>query len=255
MIWEDLKVYKPLKKEDLESAFRDLTKILGQNLKEYGFKKQDRKLYRLSNDILEVIDFDYRGSWTGQNEVFDTNIGLIPLCWPNLIKDYYLIASKEIKEIDPKIKNHYRICKEYDLLADYLTKRIIKTVLPYFEKYNSTAKIVKNSGDFKYKTKSGGKDIFKSNFLILFSELKQHKNKKAIKILDNEIDYLTHLMTNSPDSKSQIHIEIELDKWKKIKQQVINKNWIDLDLAFKQTESEEIGRLKIKPVANTKPSS
>ena len=250
MIWEDLKVYKPLKKEDLKPAFRDLTKIVGQNLKEYSFKKKDRKMYRLSNDLLEVIDFDYRGSWTGQNEFFNTNIGLIPLCWSDLTKDYYLIASKEIKEIDTKIKNHYRISEEYDLLADYLTRRIIKNVLPYFDKYNSTAKIVKNSGGFKYKTKCGGNDIYKSNLLILFSELKQHKIKKAIKILENEIEYLTHLKTNSPDSEAQIHLETELEKWEKLKQQVINKNWNDLDLEFKQTESEEINRLKIKPVAN-----
>ena len=106
MIWEDLKVYKSLKKEDLKPAFRDLTKIMGQNLKEYEFKKKDRKLYRLSNDLLEVIDFDYRGSWTGQNEIFYINIGLIPLCWPGLTNEYYPVASKEIKEIDKKIKNH-----------------------------------------------------------------------------------------------------------------------------------------------------
>ncbi len=250
MIWEDLKVYKPLKKEDLKTAFRDLTKILGQNLKEYGFKKKDRKLYQLSNDILEIIDFDYRGSWTGQNEFFNTNIGLVPLCWPELTKDYYLVASKEIKEIDTKIKNHYRISEEYNLLADYMTRRIVKYVLPYFDKYNSTAKIVKNTGDFKYKTKCGGNDIYKSNFLILFSELKQHKVKKAIKILDNEIEYLTHLKTNSPDSIAQSHLETELRQWETLKQQVINKNWLDLDLKFKQTERLEINRLKIKPVAN-----
>lgn len=144
MIWEDLKVYKPLKKEELKPAFRDLTKIMGQNLKEYGFKNKDRKLYRLSNDLLEVIDFDYRGSWTGQNEFFNTNIGLTPLCWSDLTKEYYLVASKEIKEIDTKIKNHYRISEEYHLLADYLTRRIIKYVLPYLDKYNSTAKIIKH---------------------------------------------------------------------------------------------------------------
>ena len=250
MIWEDLKVYKPLKKEDLKTAFRNLTKILGHNLKEYGFKKKDRKLYRLSYDILEVIDFDYRGSWMGQDEFFTTNIGLIPLCWSDLTKDYHLVASKEIKEIDTKIKNHYRISQEYDLLADYLTRRIIKTVLPYFDKYNSTAKIIKHSRDFKYKTKCGGNDIYKSNYLILFSELKQHKIKKAIKILDNEIEYLTHLKTNSPNSNAQIHLDTELRKWETLKHQVINENWSDLDLNFKQIESEEINRLKIKPVAN-----
>lgn len=45
---------------DLKPAFHDLIKIMVQNLKEYSFKKKGRKLYRLSNNLLEVIDFDYQ---------------------------------------------------------------------------------------------------------------------------------------------------------------------------------------------------
>lgn len=248
MIWEDLKSYQPLKKEDLKLGFRTFTKIIGANLKAFGFKKKGRKLYRLSNDLLEVIDFDYRGNWTGQNEYFDTQVGLIPLCWPNLAKDYYLVASKEIKEIDTTIKDHYRLTTEYELLADYLTKRIIKYVLPYFEKYNSTAKILMHAADFKYKTVNGGNDINKSNFLILFAELKQHKLIKALEIIENELAFLNRHKVNMPASINTIALDTKLEQWNKLNILATTKNWSEMDGWLKQIENEEIKRLKIKRI-------
>jgi len=250
MAWEDLKAYRPLKKEDLKLAFKDLTNIIGMNLKEYGFERKDRKLYRLSYDLLEVIEIDYRGNWTGQNEYFKTNIGLIPLCWPGLVKDYYLVASKEIKEIDSSIKNHYRLTEEYNLLADYLTRKIVSNVLPYFNKYNSTEKVLKHYKDFKYKSVCGGNDINKSNFLILFSELKQHRIKNAIEIIDNELAYINLARTNLSDTKALIKLESEKSIWESLKSNTEGNRWNELDFQFAETEKEEIRKLKIKPVAN-----
>lgn len=250
MTWEDLKVYKPLKKEELKPAFRGLTKIIGQNLKEYGFTKRGRKFYRLTYDLVEVIDFDYRGSWTGQSEYFDINIGLIPLCWPDLNKEYYLVASREIKEIDKTIKNHYRISAEYELLADYLTKRIKNKVLPYFEKYNSTKKVVENYRDFKYKSSCGGGDIRKSNYLILCSELKQHQLKRAISIIENEIKFQEHHLRETDNKDSIKLINNGLLKWNNLLDLAKRKDWAAIDGLLIETESLEMKKLKLKPVAN-----
>ena len=61
--FEQLKVFKSLPKEQWKSAYNELNKVIGTHLKPYGFKKKGRKHYRLTNDLLEVIDVDNRGSW------------------------------------------------------------------------------------------------------------------------------------------------------------------------------------------------
>ena len=38
MNWEDLKVYRPLKKEELKTAYKDFTKIVAENLLQDGFE-------------------------------------------------------------------------------------------------------------------------------------------------------------------------------------------------------------------------
>ncbi len=51
MNWEDLKVYRPLKKEDLKTAYKDFTKIIADNLRADGFELKGRKLIKQSNDL------------------------------------------------------------------------------------------------------------------------------------------------------------------------------------------------------------
>ena len=234
--FEKIKVFKSLPKEQWKPAYNELNKIIGANLKEYGFKKKGRKHYRLTNDLLEVIDVDNRGSWSGAKDDMEIRIGLVPYCWKGLTNEYYLVGSKPLEEIDKTIRNHFRISKEYLILADYLSERIIKNALPFLEKYNSTKKITSQPYIFPYHTKCGGNDIRNSHFLILFSELKQHKIDKAIEILDNEIEF-------GSDSLNQV-------TWKELKTLTENKDWETIDRIFAENEKAELDKLKIKPVAN-----
>jgi len=236
--FEQIKVFKSLPKEQWKPAYNALNKSIGLKLKEYGFKKKDRKHYRLTNDLLEVIDIDNRGSWSGAKEDIEIRIGLVPYCWQGLTNEYYLVGSKPIEEIDKTIRNHFRISKEYLILADYLAERIIKNVLPFFEKYNSTKKITSQPYIFPYHTKCGGNDIKNSHLLILFSELKQHKNINAIEILENEIEF-------GSDSLNQV-------TWKELKKRVENKDWETIDKIFAENEKNILDTLKIKPVAYTR---
>ncbi len=235
--FEKIKVFKSLPKEQWKPAYNELNKIIGANLKEYGFKKKGRKHYRLTNDLLEVIDIDNRGSWTGATNDMKIRVGLVPFCWEELTNEYYLIGSKKIEEIDKSIRKYFRISQGYLILADYLSERIINNILPFFEKYNSTEKIVNQSYAFPYYSKCGGSDIYHSHFLILFSELKQHKVKNAIEILDNEIEF---------------HLRLENDEivnnWAKLKELIENKNWTEIDKILAENERKELNKLKIKPV-------
>jgi hypothetical protein len=237
--FEKIKVFKSLPKDQWKSAYNELNKIIGVNLKKYGFKKKGRKHYRLTNDLLEVIDIDNRGSWSGAKDDIEIRVGLVPYCWEGLTNEYYLIGSKKIEEIDKTIRKHFRISQEYLLLADYLSEKLIANALPFFDKYNSTKKITSQPYIFPYYSKCGGNDIFKSQFLILFSELKQHKVNKAIEILDNEIE-LHERLENA---------EI-VRQWKKLKALIENENWTEIDKILAENEQTELNKLKIKPVAN-----
>lgn len=232
--FEKIKVFKSLPKQEWKSAFNELNKVIGVNLKGYGFKKKGRKHYRLTNDLLEVIDVDNRGSWSGAKNDIEIRIGLIPFCWQGLTEEYYLVGSKRIEQVDTSIRKHFKISEEYLLLADYLSQRIIKNVFPFFEKYNSTEKITSQPYTFPYYSKCGGNDIYKSQFLILFSELKQHKSDKAIEILNNEIEY-------GSDSLNVI-------TWSELKKLIEDKNWQEIDKIFAENEKNILEKLKIKQI-------
>jgi len=246
MKWEDLKVYKPLSKESLKPSFQEFVKLIGHKLEPHGFKNKGRKLLRLTNDLIEVIDLDYRGSWSGQNEYFETNLGLVPYGWLALVNEYYPIARREIKELDQSLKNHYRLTQEYELLADYLYRAIVKSGLPYFDKYNSTEKIVKRTADFKHKTLSGGNDIYNSHLLVLFSELKQRTDKNASKIIAQQIDYLEHLSIDLQNSKRNAELTETVAAWKSLQKTVQSKNWAVLNEQFDAFETQELRKVGLR---------
>lgn len=237
--FEQIKVFKSLPKEQWKTAYNELNKIISANLKEYGFKKNGRKHYRLTNDLLEVIDIDNRGSWTGVTDNIEIRIGLVPYCWEGLINEYYLIGSKKIEEIDNTIRKPFRISEEYVLLANYISEKLIANALPFFEKYNSTKKITSQPYIFPFYSKCGGDDIFKSQFLILFSELKQHKANKGIEIIENEIEL----------HKKLENTEIVND-WKKLKELIERESWTEIDKILFEIEQKELKKLKIKRVEN-----
>ena len=243
MKWEDLKVYKPLKKEELKKSFAEMTKQIYFHLKPYGFKKKGRKFLRLSNDLVEIIDIDFRGSWSGQNEYFETNLGLVPICKEKLTEAYYPIAKTELKLLNSSIKNHYRITSEYPLLADYLGRLLIENALPYFDKFNSTKKVSKRIRDFKYKSTCGGSDIYQSHLLVLYSELKNHNTKRPLFIINQQIEFIKHLINTSSQETGKL--EKELQEWLKLLEKVNSKNWDLLDGELSKCEAKERQRLKL----------
>lgn len=169
MNWEDLNVYRPLKKEDLKDAKKDLTNLIANEFVDDGFELRERKLYRLSNDILQVIHIDTRGTWMGSSEYFKVYISICSVYdIDTLLKDYDDLASIGIDELLPKIKDHERITQEYTLLADYLSRKIHESVLPYLFQFKSSNDVL-NQLD-KIKLNRDSNNIKWNDNLILFSE-------------------------------------------------------------------------------------
>lgn len=224
--WEELTVYRPLTKEQLKPAYKEFTKIIADNLSHFGFKLHGRKLIKLSNDLFHVIHLDTRGSWTGLGDSFKIEIALVPVCDTDVfIRNYELTGAKEIKDIIPKLRDYYRITQEYKLLADFITRKLIDFVLPYLDKYDSTKNVLADTGKFKFDNVSE-----RNQNLILFSELLNHTDKLATKIVTNALEKLNRIYPNK-NKAAELFADLEnYSTWLK------SKEWdkIDNDLADKR---------------------
>lgn len=186
MNWEDLKVYRPLKKEDLKTAYKDFTKIIADNLLVDGFQLKGRKLIKQSNDLFHIIHLDTRGSWKGTSDSFKTEISICSVYdTDTFILNYELTASKKIEDIVPKIRNYYRITQEYPLLANFLIRKIRESILPYFSQFNSSKDVLKQLTKFRVDNTT---EISERNSnLILYCELANKTSSKSIEILKDRL--------------------------------------------------------------------
>tara|TARA_R100000541_G_scaffold42384_1_gene49678 strand:+ start:154 stop:732 length:579 start_codon:yes stop_codon:yes gene_type:complete len=149
MNWEELKFYKPLEKTELTEAKKSLEAIVTEKLTPYGFKKSGRKLIRKSNDLIHLIHLDSRGSWQGTSNrlkiefaivsIFDTDI---------LVENFEPISSSYIQDLDPNLKNYYQITKEFTLFGQYISRKIIEIILPYFDQYLHSSDVLKKGIEF-----------------------------------------------------------------------------------------------------------
>jgi hypothetical protein len=233
MKWEELKVYRPLTKDELKPAFKDFTKIIADNLGHFGFELKGRKIQRIVNDVLQTIHIDIRGSWMGTTENFRIEISVTTYCNKIFIEGE-LSGIKKIEEIIPKIRNHYRVTQEYRLLADFITRQIIDNVLEYFDKFDSTQKIVKGSSQFP--TNDMGQ---RNDTVIIFSELKNHMNKDSEREIDRILNHWNKHSSNGFFSGY-------LDDLRFFRQKIKAGDWEGIDAKLKTDEEQVMKRLKIK---------
>ncbi|WP_290845345.1 hypothetical protein [Flavobacterium sp.] len=143
MNWEDLKYYKPIEKAELAKAKKTIENVIAANLAPFGFQKFGRKLIRKSNDVIHLIHLDSRGSWSGSSNSMKTEFAVISIYDTDiLVKNYEPISGSRIEDLAPKLKNYYQITQEFELFADYLSKKIIEIIVPYFDKYRSSEDVL-----------------------------------------------------------------------------------------------------------------
>ena len=235
MKWEDLKVYNPLKKEDIKIAYKDFTKIIANNLKSEGFELKGRKLIKQSNDLFHIIHLDTRGSWMGTSDSFKTEISICSVHDTEIfILNYELSASRKIESLVPKIRNYYRISQEYILLAEYLTRKIKEYILPYFSKYKSSKDII--SSKTKFKIDDISENIERNSNLVLYCELANHKSYLAHEILTKRIKNLQKIKPESPN----------LEEYKELLNLISQENWKNIDKILESKKEQVFKKLKIK---------
>ncbi|MBN9386039.1 MAG: hypothetical protein J0H74_35105 [Chitinophagaceae bacterium] len=231
MRWEDLKVYKNLSKEELKPAYKAFGRIIADNMSPFGFQPFGRKLVRLSNDIVQVIHVDTRGSWTGIDEYFETEISLEPVSdKSSFIRKSEPRPAKKMEEITKGIRNHYRITREYELLADYLTRHIRQSILPYFEQYDSSANVLRSLKDIKPNGQPFGYDG-----LILFCELQNKVNVHAAGILDSSISQIRNFNPQS-EYLAELHL---------YREGLRANDWTAIDEKLSANRAEVLKKLKL----------
>lgn len=235
MNWEDLKIYRPLKKEDLKTAYKDFTKIVAENLIQDGFELKGRKLFKQSNDLFHIVHLDTRGSWTGISDSFKTEISICSVYdTETFILNYELTASRKIEDLVPNIRNYYRITEEYQLLADFLTRKIREKVLPYFSQYKTSKDILNNRGKFKLDNVS---EITERNSnLILYCELTNKIDKVSSEILSTRLARLRNL--KNVDSSIKVAVDLL--------HLIQDKNWEKINEILIDNKRQVFKKLKIK---------
>jgi hypothetical protein len=240
MRWEELKVYRPLTKEELKPAFKDFTKLIADNLRPFGFALHGRKLIGISSDLLQIIHLDTRGSWAGVSEYFSTEIALIAVSDKSpFIRGFELTGTKKIEDIVKGIADNYRITQEYPLLAEFLTRKIIENVLPYFDRYDNSKKVLSDRKSFKC-----GDMVQRNDNLILFCELQNKIDIEAAKIIDKTFAFYSSLY---PDRSQLDEYFEELELYKSGLQAP---DWIDIERKLDTNKNEVFKKLKIKPAGN-----
>ena len=236
MNWEDLTVYRPLKKEDLKSAYKDFSKIVADHLLQNGFEVRGRKLIKQSGDLFHIIHLDTRGSWMGISEYFKTEISICSIYdIDTFILNYELTASKKIEDLVPKIRNYSRITQEYPLLADFLTRKIREYILPYLSHYQTSKDVLSNRKKFKFDSLT---DIMERNSnLILYCELTNNVNLVSSEILKMRLTKLKNIKSDiSTIKKDEIFLHLIQERnWGKINEILIdNKEQIFKKLKIKE---------------------
>ncbi|MBB6110971.1 hypothetical protein SAMN05421821_10913 [Mucilaginibacter lappiensis] len=239
--WEDLTIYKPLKKEDLKHSYKRFTDIIFHNLSHFGFKRYGRMLIKQSNELLHVIHLDTRGSWTGMSDRFNVEIAITTIYdEDSFIHNRGLTGAKKIEQIIPGLRNFYRITQEYELLADFLTRKIIEFVLPYFDKYNSAAQILANPKDFDLRQITALHQ--RNGNLFLFCELHNHCDEYALAILKERVEH--HILSGA-DQTNPIFTEL-----KTLFELVKQKNWLAVTNALNKKQVIVLKKLRLKALPN-----
>lgn len=234
MKWEDLKVYKTINKDELKLAKKEIEKIVFSNLSHFGFKKYRKVLIRSSNDIFYIIQLDTRGSWMGASMSLKTKIGIVSIYDTDFfINNNELTGCKKLEQIIPTIKNYYQITQEYELFADFISRKLIENIIPYFNQFENSKDILLKSENFKVDNLTELSE--RNQNLILYCRLANHQNEEVLDILEKKIQLAIKL--NQQEKVMCIESLIK---------EIQTSNWENIDKILQGNKERVLDKLKLK---------
>lgn len=234
MKWEDLKVYKTINKDELKLAKKEIEKIVFSNLSHFGFKKYRRELIRSSNDIFHIIQLDTRGSWMGASMSLKTKIGIVSIYDTDFfINNDELTGCKKLEQIIPTIKNYYQITQEYELFADFISRKLVEDIIPYFNQFENSKDILLKSENFKVDNLTEVSE--RNQNLVLYCRLANHQNEEVLDILEKKIQLAIRL--NQQEKVTCIESLIK---------EIQTSNWENIDEILQGNKKRVLDKLKLK---------
>jgi|SRR5690606_31565922 len=234
MKWEDLKVYKTINKDELKLAKKEIEKIVFSNLSHFGFKKYRRELIRSSNDIFHIIQLDTRGSWMGASMSLKTKIGIVSIYDTDFfINNDELTGCKKLEQIIPTIKNYYQITQEYELFADFISRKLVEDIIPYFNQFENSKDILLKSENFKVDNLTEVSE--RNQNLVLYCRLANHQNEEVLDILEKKIQLAIRL--NQQEKVTCIESLIK---------EIQTSNWENIDGILQGNKKRVLDKLKLK---------
>ena len=228
MKWEDLKTYKPLDKTEIAIAKKEIENKISNDLSAFNFEKYGRKLIQRNGLLLNVIHLDSRGSWLGTSKALKVEIAIVSIFDTDiLVNNYEPMSGTFLEDIVPGIRNYYQITKEYDLFADFISRNLIKFVIPYFNK-------------FKHDNKYSSQRFCRKDHLDLFFALANHNASNAKTVLRQKIESL-RIFENSTE---------EIKYWEQLEKCVKNCDWEQVDIILNSRKDAVIKKLKIKTASS-----
>jgi hypothetical protein len=138
--WENLEVYRKLPPEEVPIRFKEFANIIVNEL--YGFKLKEsntvKKLYLLNDEFELSIQFDNYSRWAKNNMDIKIYVCIKPLYSGKEL----LYRIFQAFEVDSSFKMFYPLTQEHTLLANSIIQKIKKNILPFFEMFYTSKKII-----------------------------------------------------------------------------------------------------------------
>lgn len=190
-MWEDLKIYKQLDKNEINSIFKKFGKLILSHLDNYAIEQTNSiiKLYRTTNQLEQAI-FIEKSSGSYDLKV---RVCIKPLDFYKLHK----FTMLNIVTLGDIMNNHrrtsYPLTQEWTDLSLYLATRIKNEIEDYFNKYDSYEKIINKRKEIE--PKDFGLD--NKYELLIYAAIKT-KNKSLLNLyLDKKLSRPVMQITKS----------------------------------------------------------
>lgn len=152
--WKKLEVYRPLQAEEISPSFKKFAHYISNELFKENFKLKEsktvKKFYRFSEDFEQAVYFETLSSKTD----FRIKIAIKPLSSDPVIPYWILEAF----EISAGFKRSYPLTQEYSLLAGHLVEETRKSLIPFFDQYDSYQKVVLHHQDLLKHYRTNGSE-------------------------------------------------------------------------------------------------
>jgi long-subunit acyl-CoA synthetase (AMP-forming) len=190
-MWEQLTVYRPLDKKDINSTFKKFSQELTNQLTDFVVERTNSviKLYRLRNNLEQGVFIEKHVS----PDKLQIRVCIKPT-------DFYKTHKFTMVNIVPLgdimgqyRKSFYPLTEEWRDLATYLSERIRHDVEKYFAKFDSYDKIIKLRKEIE--PKDFGLD--NKYELLIFAAIKTRNSELLALYIDKKLKRPTMQITRA----------------------------------------------------------